>query len=186
MSEAETPNSGELILDEKDIAHKLHRVALEIIERHPDGNLVFVGIHKRGVTVAERVLEFLKREESLEVPMGTIDINFYRDDLHHLSTNPEVLSSEIGFPVEGARVVLFDDVLYTGRTIRAAIEALMSYGRPAFIELAVLVDRGNRELPFEPNYVGHEMETEREDYVRVRLKGIDEEDSVVFFSGGKP
>lgn len=189
MSTTENPissSAGEPVLSESDVAHKLHRVALEIVERHPDGNLVFVGIHKRGVTVAKRVREFLKQEGIENVSLGTLDINFYRDDLYHRTTNPEVLSSEITFPIDGAHVILFDDVLYTGRTIRAAIEALMSFGRPGFVELAVLVDRGNRELPFEPNYVGHYLETSREDYVRVRLKGIDQEDSVVFFKGGKP
>ena len=174
------------MLSEQDIAHKLHRLALQILENHPDTDLAFVGIHKRGVTVAERVREFLEAEGKEDIPLGTLDISFFRDDLHHRETNPEVQSSEISFALDGAHVVLFDDVLYTGRTIRSAIDALMSFGRPAQVELAVLVDRGNRELPIEANYAGEKIDTEREDYVRVRMKPIDEEEHVTFFEGGKP
>ncbi len=179
-------HDGDTVLDERGIAHKLHRVALQILEEHPDGDFAFVGIHKRGVLVAERVREFLAKEGLEKVPMGTLDIAFFRDDLHHRTTNPEVQSSDISFGVDGAHVILFDDVLYTARTIRSAIDALMSYGRPERVELAVLIDRGNRELPIEANYVGETIETEREDYVRVSMKPIDAEESVVFYQGGKP
>jgi len=168
---------GRPLLSPEAISQRLEALAAQIAERHPGGPPSFVGIHTRGVTVARRVRSLLA-ERGIDVPMGTIDISFYRDDLDHRSSNPVVQASEIPFEVDGAEVIIFDDVLYTGRTIRAAIEGLMSYGRPAKVELAVLIDRGNRELPIQPDYVGERVEAARRDTVRVRFAEHDGEDSI--------
>ncbi len=177
--------NSEKLLDARDVEHKLQRIALQIVERHPAGDMAFVGIHKRGVPMAKRIAEMVGKEGP-KVQLGMLDIAFYRDDLHHLETNPEVMESEISFHVDGAHVILFDDVLFTGRTIRAAIDSMVSFGRPALIELAALVDRGSRELPIQPDYVGEEVEASRNAYIRVRLKDHDDEDSVTLFPDGKP
>ncbi|MEM0896229.1 MAG: bifunctional pyr operon transcriptional regulator/uracil phosphoribosyltransferase PyrR [Verrucomicrobiota bacterium] len=177
--------NSEKLLDARDVEHKLLRIAMQIVEKHPEGTMGFVGIHKRGVPMARRVAEMVEAEGP-KVELGTIDISFYRDDLHHLESNPEVHESKIDFSVDGAHVVIFDDVLFTGRTIRAAIDSLVAFGRPARIELATLVDRGFRELPIQADYVGEEVEAAREAYVRVRLKDHDDEDSVTLFPDGKP
>lgn len=178
MSESDKGIESKQILSEKDIDHKIRRLAFEVLEacqgRAP---LAFVGIHKRGVTLAERALELAKSERS-DIEFGTLDISLYRDDFDNLAAIPTLKDSDIDFDVEGTHVVLFDDVLFTGRTTRAAIDALMDFGRPACIQLAVLVDRGNRELPFAATYVGHKLETTLEDYVRVHLRGPDEDQGV--------
>jgi len=173
---------GQSLLGEDDISNKLRRLAAQIAEMHPEGLLSFVGIHTRGVTVAERVKGILL-EMGREAQIGTLDISFYRDDLDHQVTNPTVQASEIPFEIEGNRIVIFDDVLYTGRTIRSAIEGVSKYGRPSKVELAVLIDRGNRELPIQPDYVGHVLETKRLDRVRVCVKEHDGEDSISLISG---
>ncbi|MEM9479897.1 MAG: bifunctional pyr operon transcriptional regulator/uracil phosphoribosyltransferase PyrR [Verrucomicrobiota bacterium] len=177
--------NSEKLLDARDVEHKLQRIAMQIVEKHPEGKMGFVGIHKRGVPMARRVAKMVEAEGP-KVELGSIDISFYRDDLHHLESNPEVHESHIDFSVDGAHVVIFDDVLFTGRTIRAAIDSLVAFGRPARIELATLVDRGFRELPIQADYVGEDVEAAREAYVRVRLKDHDEEDSVTLFPAGKP
>ena len=168
----------ELLLSETDIDHKIRRLAFEVLEgcssRSP---LAFVGIHRRGVTLAKRVYEFASKERE-DLFFGTLDISLYRDDFDNLAQIPTLKGSDIDFDVEGTHVVLFDDVLFTGRTTRAAIDALLDYGRPACIQLAVLVDRGNRELPFAPTYVGHVIDSTMEDYVRVHLHGADEDQGV--------
>ena len=135
---------GQSLLGEDDISLKLRRLATQIAEMHSAGPVYFVGIHTRGVTVAERVRDILDGM-GMNVQIGTLDISFYRDDLDHKSTNPEVQSSEMPFDIEGNKIIIFDDVLYTGRTIRSAIEGISKYGRPSKVELAVLIDRGNRE-----------------------------------------
>ncbi|MCH2025852.1 MAG: bifunctional pyr operon transcriptional regulator/uracil phosphoribosyltransferase PyrR [Verrucomicrobiales bacterium] len=173
---------GQSLLGEDDISNKLRRLAAQIAEMHPDGVLSFVGIHTRGVTVAERVKAILL-EMDREVQIGTLDISFYRDDLDHRVTNPTVQASEIPFEIEGSRIVIFDDVLYTGRTIRSAIEGVSKYGRPSKVELAVLIDRGNRELPIQPDYVGHVVDTERLDRIKVCFKEQDGEDSISLIPG---
>jgi len=175
---------AQVLLNEQDLGHKLRRLALQILEHHSGKAPCFVGIHTRGVTVAERVRKILAEEQpDMVVPLGTVDVSFYRDDLDHRKTNPEVRGSEIPFAVEGAEIIIFDDVLFTGRTIRSAIEGIMSYGRPKSIQLAVLIDRGNRELPIQPDYIGEKIETSRLDHIQVSFKEPDGEDSIKFSRG---
>jgi len=159
------------------IQHLAEGMAEGIGDSVCEGRVAIVGIRSRGDEVAERVGELLK-ERGVEFDFGVLDISLYRDDLAHLHENPKLKSSEISFTIDEARVVLVDDVLFTGRTIRAAMDALTDYGRPRKIELAVLFDRGHRELPIEPNYVGEVMETDRMDRVHVKLKKTNGEDSV--------
>lgn len=177
---ADDPSTeAQILLSEQDLGHKLRRLALQILEHHAERAPAFVGIHTRGVTVAERVRQILAVEKpDLEIPLGTVDVSFYRDDLDHRTTNPEVQGSDIPFSVEGVEVIIFDDVLFTGRTIRSAMEGIMSYGRPKTIELAVLIDRGNRELPIQADYVGERIETSRRDHIQVSFKEHDAEDSI--------
>ncbi|MBT8045457.1 MAG: bifunctional pyr operon transcriptional regulator/uracil phosphoribosyltransferase PyrR [Verrucomicrobiae bacterium] len=165
------------MLTATDIADGVEKMTTQIEEANPDADYVLVGVRSRGDEVAERILGQLGRS-GVEVPLGVLDISLYRDDLAHLNSNPKLQGSEIPFPVDGAHIILVDDVLFTGRTARAAIDALMDYGRPAKIELAVLIDRGHRELPFAPSYVGVYLETARLDYVDVKLARTDGEDSV--------
>lgn len=172
---------GSKILGEDDLSNKIQRLAAQITERHPERLPCFVGIHTRGVTVAKRVRAALG-ESGNNVPLGTLDISFYRDDLDHRRANPVVQASEIPFEIEGAEIIIFDDVLYTGRTIRAAIDGLLNYGRPSRIELAVIIDRGNRELPIQPDYSGETIITKRLDRIRVCFSEHDGEDSISLIS----
>ena len=142
-----------------------------------DEPVALVGIRSRGDEVAERVLNLLS-EEDRELAFGMLDISLYRDDFEHLHENPALQGSDIDFTVEGAHIILVDDVLFTGRTIRAAMDALSDYGRPAKVELAVLIDRGHREMPIQPDYVGISLDTSRMDHVLVSLEGTDGQDSV--------
>lgn len=164
-------------LTESDIAQALSQLTKQILERNADMEIVLVGIRSGGDEVAKRIGEGLETA-GVNVSMGVLDISLYRDDLAHLKANPKLQGSEIPFAVDGAHIILVDDVLFTGRTVRAAIDALTDYGRPAKIELAVLIDRGHRELPFAPDYVGVHLQTQRMDYINVKLKGSDGEDSV--------
>ncbi len=175
--DAASSNTMEVLLRPDDIAHKMRRLALQILERHAKAPLRFIGIHTRGVIIGERVRELL-REDLGEIPYGTLDISLYRDDLDNMGAMPSLKGTDIPFSVEGAHIILFDDVLFTGRTIKAAIDALTDYGRPQLIELAVLIDRGNRELPIAPNYVGLTVPTDKHDYIRVRLREHDGEDGI--------
>ena len=168
---------AQVLLKPIDIANKMRRLALQILERHPQGGLQFVGIHTRGVLVAERVRQHLQTDLG-EIPLGTLDISLYRDDLDDLGALPSLKSTDIPFSIDDAHIILIDDVLFTGRTIKAAIDALTDYGRPRSIELAVLIDRGNRELPIAPNYVGLEVVTTKRDYISVRLREHDNEDGI--------
>ena len=172
---------GRSLLGEDDISLKLRRLATQIAEMHSSGEVYFVGIHTRGVTVAKRVKALLS-EMGINVQLGTLDISFYRDDLDHMITNPKVQSSEIPFEIEGNNIIIFDDVLYTGRTIRSAIQGIFKYGRPSKVELAVLIDRGNRELPIQPDYVGQVVETKRLDTISVCFEEHDGEDSISLIS----
>ena len=153
------------------------RLAEEIRERNGDASFALIGIRSRGDEVAERVRQVLK-SQGVEPEFGVLDISLYRDDFEHLRENPKLQGSEIDFPLEGARLILVDDVLFTGRTIRAALDALSDYGRPAKVELAVLIDRGHRELPIQPDYVGISLDTARHDHVYVSLEATDGEDKV--------
>ena len=174
-SEPET----QILLGEGDIANKMRRLALQILERHPKGELRFVGIETRGVSVGERVRALLK-EDLGDIDFGTLDISLYRDDLDDMGNMPTLKGTDLPFSIDDAHIILFDDVLFTGRTIKAAIDALTDYGRPKSVELAVLIDRGNRELPIAPNYVGLEVATTKQDYIRVRLREHDDEDGIYF------
>ena len=172
---------GQSLLGKNDISLKLRRLATQIAEMHSSGEVYFVGIHTRGVTVAKRVKDLLS-EMGINVQLGTLDISFYRDDLDHMITNPKVQSSEIPFEIEGNNIIIFDDVLYTGRTVRSAIQGIFKYGRPSKVELAVLIDRGNRELPIQPDYVGQVVETKRLDTISVCFEEHDGEDSISLIS----
>jgi pyrimidine operon attenuation protein/uracil phosphoribosyltransferase len=164
-------------LNESDISTAVDGLVAGIHGANPDGGYALVGLRSRGDEVAERILKQLAGL-GREVPMGVLDISLYRDDLAHLSNNPKLQGSEIPFTVDETHIIIVDDVLFTGRTVRSAIDALMDYGRPAKIELATLIDRGHRELPFAPNYTGVVLDTERLDYVDVKLKKTDGVDAV--------
>lgn len=164
-------------LNESDISTAVDRLVADIHASNPDGGYALVGLRSRGDEVAERILQQLAVLGS-EVPMGVLDISLYRDDLAHLSNNPKLQGSEIPFAVDGTHIIIVDDVLFTGRTVRSAIDALMDYGRPSKIELATLIDRGHRELPFASDYIGVTLDTERLDYVDVKLKNTDGVDAV--------
>ncbi|PKQ38823.1 MAG: bifunctional pyr operon transcriptional regulator/uracil phosphoribosyltransferase PyrR [Actinobacteria bacterium HGW-Actinobacteria-1] len=166
------------VMDAAAIDRSLTRIAHEVLEANKGAeNLALVGIVTRGSVVAERLADRIHEIEAADVPVGMLDISFYRDDLA-TRMNPEVHTTEIPFDVEGKDVVLVDDVLYTGRTIRAALDALMDYGRPCSVQLAVLVDRGHRELPVRADYVGKNVPTSRKERVKVLLAETDGEEGV--------
>jgi pyrimidine operon attenuation protein/uracil phosphoribosyltransferase len=168
------------ILDRDGIRRSLTRIAHEIIERNKGtGNLVLIGIRRRGAPLAERLAREIKEIEGLSVPVGILDITLYRDDLSTLAYQPLVRSTNVPFQVSGRIVILVDDVIYTGRTIRAALDAVMDLGRPRVIQLAVLIDRGHRELPIRADYVGKNVPTSSREEVSVRLQEIDSEEGVV-------
>jgi pyrimidine operon attenuation protein/uracil phosphoribosyltransferase len=171
--------TGRRIMAAEDIRRATIRISHEIVEKHAgtDG-LVLVGIQRRGVPLPRRVAEAIREHEGVEIPVGALDITFYRDDLSLVAQQPIVKGTEIGFDINGTTIVLVDDVLYTGRTIRAAMDALIDYGRPQAIRLAVLVDRGHRELPIRADHVGKNVPTSREEVVRVALEETDGEDAV--------
>jgi pyrimidine operon attenuation protein/uracil phosphoribosyltransferase len=167
------------LLDGDEIGRAVTRIAHEILERNGGaGDLVLVGIAARGDDLARRLAGQILRIEGAEVPVGVLDITFYRDDIGLRAEAPEVHETRIPFDVSGKTVVLVDDVLFTGRTIRAAMDALVDFGRPRAVQLAVLVDRGHRELPIRPDYVGKNIPTRNEDQVRVRLTETDGSDAV--------
>ena len=164
------------LMDEAALGRALMRISHEITEKNRGvENVVLVGIRRRGEPIAERIRENIRRIEGRELPVGSIDIRFYRDDLRPLGENPDVRRTELPFDVTGRDVVLTDDVIYTGRTVRAAIEAVFSCGRPRSIQLAVLIDRGHRELPIRPDYVGKNVPSARSEFVEVRLPEFDGE-----------
>jgi pyrimidine operon attenuation protein / uracil phosphoribosyltransferase len=165
-------------LTAEDIAAGVERLASAILEKHRGQPIALVGIRSRGDEVAERVLTILSQEDEWELSFGVLDISLYRDDFEHLHENPRLQESDIGFQVEGAHIILVDDVLFTGRTIRAALDALSDYGRPGKVELAVLIDRGHREMPIQPDFVGITLDTRRLDHVLVSLEGADDLDQI--------
>ena len=171
-----------VVLNEDAIEVAVNRLADEILEK-TEGLISIVGIRSRGDEVAERVCNRIAEQSERELEYGVLDISLYRDDLEHLKQNPKLQSSEIPFQMDEAHVILVDDVLFTGRTIRASLDALTDYGRPRKVELAVLIDRGWRELPIEPQFVGCELETARLDRVIVNLEGSDGIDSVELEQG---
>lgn len=167
------------VLDRDDVRRSLVRMAHEIIERNGGARgVAMVGIHTRGAVLARRLAPLVAEFGGDRVPVGEIDISFYRDDFTQRAPEPVVNSSSIEFPVDGTTVVLVDDVLFTGRTVRAAIEAIFDYGRPSSVQLAVLADRGHRELPIRPDYVGKNLPTARDERVNVRLDEADGSDGV--------
>jgi pyrimidine operon attenuation protein/uracil phosphoribosyltransferase len=173
--------SEKVVLERDDLRRTLRRIAHEIAEKNPDAEgLAIVGIHTRGAVLARRLQALLGELTRVEIPIGDIDISFYRDDLgaKEPGSQPVVHASHIDFDLGDRTVVLVDDVLFTGRTVRAAIEALFDYGRPRRVQLAVLCDRGHRELPLRPDYVGKNLPTAREQRVNVRLVESDEVDEV--------
>jgi pyrimidine operon attenuation protein/uracil phosphoribosyltransferase len=173
------------LLDAGEVRRALARIAHEILERNKGAHdVVLVGIAARGDDLARRMAEELRRIEGVDVPVGVLDITFYRDDIGLRAEAPEVHETRIPFDVTGKTVVLVDDVLYTGRTIRAAMDALMDLGRPRAIQLAVLVDRGHRELPIRPDYVGKNVPTRTSDLVRVLTSETDGDDAVEVGEGG--
>ena len=171
--------SGRRIMTGDDIRRAVVRVSHEIVEKHAGTEgLALVGIQRRGVPLAHRIAEAIRENEGADVPVGALDITFYRDDLSLVAQQPVVKGTAIPFDLNGKTVVLVDDVLYTGRTIRAAMDALIDFGRPQAIRLAVLVDRGHRELPIRADHVGKNVPTSREEVVKVMLDGVDGEDAV--------
>lgn len=170
-------NGTQIVLDATGIEAKIRRMAAEIIESCAGSIPVLVGIHTRGVTVAERLRASLAFQ-GMDAPLGTLDISLYRDDLGQRGSVPVLKSTKVPVPVDGARVILCDDVLFTGRTIRAALDGIMDLGRPAKIELAVLVDRGGRELPIQADYTGFLLATRPGQHVRVTLRECDGTDAV--------
>jgi pyrimidine operon attenuation protein / uracil phosphoribosyltransferase len=172
-----------VVLDGDDMRRTLVRIAHEIVEKQGEPEaLAIVGIHRRGAVLAHRLHALLGDLLDSELPFGEIDISFYRDDLARRTESPVVHASRLEFPLDGRTVVIVDDVLFTGRTVRAAIEALFDYGRPARVQLAVLVDRGHRELPFRPDYVGKNLPTARTERVNVRVAELDGADEVTITS----
>ncbi len=167
------------ILTEAELGKTLERLASEVIERECLDDLVIVGIKTRGVPLAKRLASLIKEKKGVELPVGELDITFYRDDLTLLAEAPVVKGTRIDFPVDGRVVLLVDDVLYTGRTVRAAMNELLDYGRFKALRLLVLVDRGLRELPICPDYVGKRVETRPGEVVEVRLREVDGKDEVV-------
>jgi len=168
------------LMDGEAIRRALERIAHEIVERNTGiDDLVLVGVRRRGVPLAERLAGRIRAIEGRGVPVGILDITLYRDDLTMLDHQPQVHQTDIPFLVTGKRVVLVDDVIFTGRTVRAAMDAIMDLGRPGSIQLAVMLDRGHRELPVRPDYVGKSVPTSRREVVEVRLTETDGEDGVV-------
>ncbi len=169
-----------IILSEKAMARTLDRLASEVTERRGDDeNLAIIGIQRRGADLAERLKRSLDEKLGRKIPLGKLDINLYRDDWTNLGRQPSINCTEIPFDIESASVILVDDVLFSGRTVRAALEAVLDFGRPHRVELLVLVDRGHRELPISADYVGKEVVTFENQHVNVLVKERDDEDKVV-------
>ena len=181
-----------VLLDAEAIARTLSRIAHEIIEANPElERVALVGIQTRGVPVAQRLRRLIAERAGQDVAHGALDITFYRDDVQvrggeaPLHAQPVVRSTTLDFALEGMTCILVDDVLYTGRTIRAAIDALFDYGRPARVRLAVLADRGHRELPIRPDYVGKNLPTSRDERIQVQLVEVDEVDQVLLIASSE-
>jgi len=168
-----------VVMGKSEIKRTLVRIAHEIVEKNKGANnLALIGVRTRGVFLAKRLVQEIFKIEKKEIPVGILDITLYRDDLSLVARQPLVLKTEIPFDVSQKKIVLVDDVLYTGRTIRAAMDAIVDLGRPQVIQLAVLVDRGHRELPIRADYIGKNIPTSKKEIVKVKLKEIDGEEKV--------
>ena len=168
------------IMDQEAMERALKRIAHEIVEKTKGTKeLAIIGIRNRGAYLAEKVAAYIDKIEKTKVPVGILDITLYRDDLTTVAEQPVVHKTEIGFDISGKKIVLVDDVLYTGRTIRCALDALIDFGRPRYIQLAVLVDRGHRELPIRADYIGKNVPTALKETVQVKIKEVDGQDEVV-------
>ena len=167
------------VLTKEEIQRSIIRISHEILERNKGPkDLAIVGIRTRGYFIAQRIAQAIKRIDGADLPVGALDITLYRDDLSVIAEQPVIHKTEIGFDIENKSIVLVDDVLYTGRTIRCALDALIDFGRPRAIQLAVLIDRGHRELPIRADYVGKNMPTSQNELVQVKLEEIDNKDEV--------
>ena len=178
-----------VVLDRDDLRRTLVRIAHEIVEKNPESeSIALVGIHTRGAVLARRLHALVGELGGADVPLGDLDISFYRDDIgdREPGAQPVVHSSHLDFDLDGRTVVLVDDVMFTGRTARSAIDALFDYGRPERVQLAVLADRGHRELPIRPDYVGKNLPTARDERVYVRLEEVDRVDEVTIERVGDP
>ncbi len=176
--------AAKTILDAEGLGRTLSRIAHEMIERNDDlGRLALIGIHTRGVPLAERLAALIEERSGEEVALGAVDITFHRDDTVSRAQQPVVGATTLDFDLAGMTCVLVDDVLYTGRTIRAAIETVFAHGRPARVQLAVLVDRGHRELPIRPDYVGKNLPTARSERIQVQLEETDGIDRILLVAG---
>jgi len=179
--------TGRQIMTADEIRRATIRISHEIVEKQAGTTgLVLVGIQRRGVPLARRIASSIAENEGVDIPVGALDITFYRDDLSLVAQQPVVKGTDLPFDLNGTTVVLVDDVLYTGRTIRAAMDALVDFGRPQAIRLAVLVDRGHRELPIRADHVGKNVPTSREEVVRVHLDEIDGEEGVLIDRAMEP
>jgi pyrimidine operon attenuation protein/uracil phosphoribosyltransferase len=168
------------VLDKEGIDRTVRRISHEIAEKNKGvSELVVIGIKTRGAFLAERIARDLKSIEKIEIPVGALDITLYRDDLTEVSEQPVLHATEIDFDITGKKIILVDDVLFTGRTVRCALDELIDFGRPANIQLAVLIDRGHRELPIRPDFVGKNVPTQAKETIEVRLKEVDETEEVV-------
>jgi pyrimidine operon attenuation protein/uracil phosphoribosyltransferase len=172
------------IVSEEEISKTISRLSHEIIEKNPDlSKLVLVGVFTRGVPLAKRIALKIKELEGIDIPLGELDVTFYRDDLDKKSPSLNAEKTHLPADVDGKTIILVDDVLFTGRSTRAAVDHLIDFGRPAKVQLAVLLDRGHRELPIRPDYVGKNIPTSREERVQVKLREIDGVDSVLLVDG---
>ena len=168
------------IMDRKAMERVLMRIAHEIVEKTKGTkDLAIIGIRNRGAYLAEKVAVYIEKIEKIQIPVGILDITLYRDDLTTVAEQPVVHKTEIDFDITGKKIVLVDDVLYTGRTVRCALDALIDFGRPRYIQLAVLIDRGHRELPIRADYIGKNVPTALKETVQVRLQEVDGKDDVV-------
>ncbi|MDP3695201.1 MAG: bifunctional pyr operon transcriptional regulator/uracil phosphoribosyltransferase PyrR [Desulfocapsaceae bacterium] len=173
-------NESRIILTAQEMELALKRIALQILEHnHSVADLAIVGIHTCGVDLAERIRKIIREQEGVDIPFGSLDITLYRDDWSIISQNPVVRTTDLSFTVEGSRLILVDDVLFTGRTVRAAMDAIMDYGRPHSIQLAVLVDRSGRELPIQADYTGMQITVLPHERIQVLLKEHGGHDQVV-------
>ncbi len=175
-----------VVLGRDHIRRTLVRIAHEIVEKNPDGLIAIIGIHRRGAHLAQRLHALTSELLEPVVPLGSVDISFYRDDLGIRPSAPIVHATQLEFGVDGRTIVIVDDVLYTGRTVRAAIDEIFDFGRPARVQLAVLVDRGHRELPIRPDYVGKNIPTSQQQRVNVRVEEVDGVDEVTIEGGREP